>query len=153
MIIRLAQDKDFASIARLHRETIRHVNSKDYPEDIILVWSGRTKASRYRNSASKVKRWVAVENEKVIGFCDHNFKCELDGLYIHKDFQGKGIGKKLLKKAEDSMKKIGCKIIKIISTITAKTFYQKNGYKVIKKSSHQIEDKKADVFIMSKTIK
>jgi len=153
MRIRLAQNKDFACIARLHRETIRHVNSKDYPEDVISVWSGRTKASRFRNSASKVKRWVAIDKEKIIGFCDHDFNCELGGLYIHKDFQGKGIGKKLVKKAEDSMKKLGCKKIKIMSTVTAKTFYQKNGYKVIKKSSHQIEDKKVDVFIMNKTIK
>lgn len=150
MKIRLAQDKDYAAIARLHRATIKHINSKDYPEDVISVWAGRTNVRRFRNNAAKVKRWVAVENDKIIGFCDHNYQCELDGLYIHKDFQGKGVGKKLLKVAEDSMKKLGCKKIKIISTITAKTFYQKNSYKVIKRKLHQIEDKKAKVFIMSK---
>lgn len=153
MKIRLAQNKDYAPIARLHKATIRHINSKDYPEDVVSVWSKRTKASRFRNSASKVKRWVAVEKEKIVGFCDHDFKCDLGGLYIHKDFQGKGIGGKLLKKAEESMKKLGCKKITIMSTISAKTFYQKNGYKVIKKGFHQIENKKVKVFNMSKTIK
>jgi len=152
MEIRLAQDKDYAAIARLHKATIRHINSRDYPEDIIEVWSGRTNAKRFRSSAFKVKRWVAIEGEKVIGFCDHDFKCDLGGLYIHKDFQGKGVGGKLMKKAEASMKKLGCKIITIMSTITAKSFYQKMGFKIIKKGFHQIKDKKVEVFFMSKKI-
>jgi len=153
MKIRLARDKDYAAIARLHKATIRHINSRDYPEDVISVWSGRTNAGRFRNSAAKVKRWVAVWGEKVIGFCDHDLKkCELGGLYIHKDFQEKGIGSKMMKKAEASMKKHGCKKIKLMSTITAKSFYRKMGYKVIKKGFHQIKDKKVEVFIMSKTV-
>jgi ribosomal protein S18 acetylase RimI-like enzyme len=139
-------------MARLHRGTIRHINSKDYPEDAISAWSGRTSTARFRSSAKKVKRWVAVVDEKVVGFCDHNFKCELGGLYTHKDFQGKGVGKKLMEKAEASMKKQGCKKIKIQSTITAKGFYQKMGYKVIKKSFHRVNDKKLEIFIMSKAV-
>ena len=152
MIIRLARDKDYAAIARLHKATIRQVNSGDYPEDVIEVWSGRTNANRFRNSAAEVKRWVAVWGEKVIGFCDHDFKCELQGLYVHKDFQGKGVGGKLYRKAEASMKKLGCKNMKLMSTITAKPFYQKMGYRVIKKSFVPIKDKKVEVVVMSKKI-
>jgi putative acetyltransferase len=152
MKIRFAQDTDYAAIARLHRSTIRHVNSKDYPAEVISIWSKRTKASRYRESAAKVKRWVAVEKGKIIGFCDHGFQCEIGGLYVHKDFQGKGVGRKLLKKMEVSMKQLGCNKIKIVSTISAKYFYKKHGYRVIKKKLHQIENKKVDVFLMNKNI-
>lgn len=79
MKIRLVRDKDYAAIARLHRQTIRHINSADYPEDIIHVWSGRTDAKRFRDSAGKCKRWVVVQNDKIVGFCDHGFECELGG--------------------------------------------------------------------------
>jgi putative acetyltransferase len=150
MIIRLAEDKDYAAIARLHRGTIKHINSNDYPEDVISVWAGRTSASRYRNSAEEVKRWVAVEKNKIVGFCDHDFKCDLGGLYVHKDFQGKGVGKKLLDVAEASMKKMGCKKITIMSTVSAKTFYEKNDYEVVGTGVHRIEDKKVDVLNMVK---
>ena len=44
MRIRLARDEDYAAIARLHRQTIRNVNSKDYTEDQINTWSARTNA-------------------------------------------------------------------------------------------------------------
>jgi len=153
MKIRLARNGDYAAIARLHRATIKHVNSRDYPEDVISVWSGRSNANRFRNSASKVKICGALDGEKIIGFCDHELdRCEIGGLYVHKDFQGKGIGKKLMKKAEDSMKKTGGKKIRIMSTISAKSFYLKMGYKVIRKSFHRINDKRVEVYIMEKIL-
>jgi len=47
MRIRLARDEDYAAIARLHRQTIRNINPKDYSEEIIYLWSGRTNAQNY----------------------------------------------------------------------------------------------------------
>jgi len=152
MKIRLQKIEDATEIARLHRATIRHINSNDYSQDIIEVWSARTSASRFKN-LDTVKRWVAIEDEKIICFCDHDFKGELLGLYVHKDHLGKQVGTKLLKKAEDSMKKMGFKEIKMEATVTAKPFYEKKGYKVIKQSFHKIEDKKIQVFIMKKHLK
>ncbi len=152
MKIRLAKDKDFAAIARFHRQTIYHINSKDYPKKMIDVWSKRSKADRFRRSAGKCKRWVAVQNNKIVGFCDHNFNCELWGLYIHKDFINRGIGSRLLKTAEESLKKSGCKKILIKASITAKDFYKKHGYRVIKKSFHQMDNIKLPIIIMVKKI-
>ena len=105
MKISLAKKEDYTAIARLHRQTIRNVNSKDYPRAQINAWSARTNAERFRNSADKCKRWVAVENDKVVGFCDHSLDGEFWGLYVQKDHLGKGIGSRLLKTAEDSLKK------------------------------------------------
>jgi len=150
MKIRLARDEDCTAIARLHRETIRHINSKDYSEDIIQVWSARTNAQRFRGNSDKCKRWVAVQGDKIVGFYDHGFDCELWGLYVHKDYVGKGIGSRLLKTAENSLQKHGCKKITLKSTITAKDFYKKQGYKIIKKAFHPVKDKKLLIFIMAK---
>ena len=124
MRIRLARDEDYAAIARLHRQTIRNVNSKDYTEDQINTWSARTNAQRFRSNANKCKRWVAVQDNKVVGFCDHSLDGEFWGLYVHKDFIGKGIGSRLLKTAEDSLQKMGYKKVIIKATITAKDFYK-----------------------------
>lgn len=152
MKIRLAKDKDCAAIARLHRQTIRNINSKDYTEDIIHTWSSITNAERFHSSANKCKRWVAIQNNKIIGFCDHSLGGEFWGLYVHKDYIGKGIGSHLLKVAEDSLKKQGTKIVTLKATITAKEFYKKQGYKIIKKDLHPIKDKKLSIFIMTKTL-
>jgi putative acetyltransferase len=152
MRIRLVQDKDYSAIARLHRQTIRNVNSKDYSEDIINAWSSRTNAERFRGSATRAKRWVAVDSDKIIGFCDHSLEGEFWGLYVHKDYIGKGVGSCLLKKAEDSLKKMSFKKVKLTATITARDFYKKHGYKVGKKIFHKVLNKKMAVYEMSKNI-
>jgi len=151
MKIRLAQDEDYPEIARLRRQTIRNVNSGDYSEDIIQDWTTQTNTQSFRKKAHEHKRWVAIEKNKIIGFCDHNFKCELSRIYVHKDHLRKGVGSRLLKVAEDSLKKLGCKEIHIESTITAKDFYEKNGYKVIKKDFHN-GDKNAPIYKMTKKL-
>ena len=152
MKIRFARDKDYAAIARLHRQTIRNVNSKDYPEDMILVWSSQTNAKKFRDNAKRCKRWVAVQDNKIVGFCDHNLDGEFWGLYVHKNYIGQGIGSRLLKNAEKSLQKGGKKKNVIRATITAKDFYKKQGYKVVKKAFHVRENKRLPIFIMSKKL-
>lgn len=152
MKIRSAKDGDYAAIARLHRQTIRNVNSKDYTEDQIRAWSALTNANRFRNSASKCKRWVAVVNDKVVGFCDHALDGEFWGLYVHKDHIGKGIGSRLIRTAESSLRKMGFKKVTLKATVTAKEFYKKQGYKVIKKDLHTINGKELEIFVMTKKL-
>ncbi|HCI03743.1 MAG: GNAT family N-acetyltransferase [Candidatus Pacebacteria bacterium] len=135
MKIRLVRDGDYAAIARLRKQTIRNVNSKDYSEKIIQNWLSMRSAQDFRKSADECKRWVAIENEKIIGFCEHNFECEVSRIYVHKNYLRKGVGSRLLEVAEASLEKLGCKEIRIESTITAKDFYKIRGYRVTKKTT------------------
>lgn len=151
MKIRLSTNKDSAEMARLRRTTIRYVNSKDYPKDVVHNWAAKVGAKNFRESADTSKRWVAVDNEKIIGFCEHTFVCEISRIYVHKDHLRKGVGSQLLKVAEDSLKKLGCQEITFESSITAKDFYEKNGYKVGKKVAYH-GDNDAPVFKMSKKL-
>src|SRR3989338_4302179 len=137
MKIRRVRDEEYAEIARLLRQTIRSVNANDYPEDVIDSWSAKTGAQDFRKSADICKRWVALDVDGIIGFCEHNLKCEVSRMYVHKDHLRKGVGSRLLEVAEDSLEKQGCKKISIESTVTAKDFYEKNGYKIMKKTLYK----------------
>ncbi len=155
--IRLAKDTDYAAIARMHRSTIRVVNAKDYPTKTIRAWSGMAKASRLRSSASRAKRWVATNNGQIVGFCDHYLNtCSVRALYVHKSYQGKGVGAKLLATVEASLKRSGCKIMKIESTITARPFYASQGYKTIRRkqtSFREMSTIKIPVYVMRKSVR
>ena len=152
MIIRKFRDSDAAELARLHRSTIRNVNSQDYPTKQIDIWSGRVSAKRFRKSANENIRFVAIEDGKIIGFVDYK-KDDLMGLYIHKDHTGKGVGKKLLRILEKDAYRNGIRMMKCSSTITAKKFYEKNGYNTIKKAKFQMENQKLTVYEMKKRLK
>jgi hypothetical protein len=61
VLVRLARDEDCAAIARLRRQTIRYVNARDYPADLIRRWATKENARTLRASSAGCKRWVAVE--------------------------------------------------------------------------------------------
>ena len=153
MRIRKFRHKDAVELARLHRNTIKHINSRDYPEDIIRIWSGKVSAKRFRDSADKCKRWVAIQDEKLVGFVDHTLEGKFWGLYVHKDFQGKGVGTKLLTKAENSLREMGIKKVAVLASISAKQFYSNKGYRVKKKHLHQMGNKQMDSYLMEKQLR
>ncbi len=149
--IRKFKLSDAVSLARLHRGTIRLINKKDYSKREIAVWSGRTSAKRFRNLAKLNARYVALRNDKIVGFGDYKNN-EIMGLYIHKNFIGRGIGTRLLIKMEREIYANGWKTLKCTATVTARPFYEKNGFRMIKKTIHKIGDQKLVVFEMRKRL-
>ncbi|MBI2102190.1 GNAT family N-acetyltransferase [Candidatus Woesearchaeota archaeon] len=144
---------DAAEVARMHRNTIRFVNSKDYPQKQIKIWADRTSAKRFRNSIDMFYRFVAVDNGKIVGYGDFKKEGELAGLYVHKEYQGKGAGYLLLKKLEESAKQKGIKKFYMYSTITAKDFYKMHGYRIVRKTKFSIKNQKLIVYYMEKKLR
>jgi len=152
MKIRRSAERDAAELARLHRGTIRHVNSRDYSPAQIKAWVGRTSAAKFRRSHQIHIRFVAVEKSKIIGFADFGKDGSFGGLYVHKEFVGKGVGTKLIKKIEEMGKKSGVNVFEFLSTKTAKHFYERNGYLCSGKKMHRMCKEKLLVYKMRKTI-
>ena len=67
-----------------------------------------------------------------MGFGDIDQTGYLDRLYIHKDYQGKGIAKALCDMLEDYPK---TEKITVHASITAKGFFEKRGYKTVKEQT------------------
>ena len=146
--------KDAVAVARLQRQTIKTINSRDYSPSQIKVWSQRTTAKRHKTHPYLNYKYVATIKNKIVGFA--NFTPApigiIEGLYIHKNFQSMGIGRKLLQVVEKAGKKNGVKQFQLSSTITAKDFYLKNNYKIVKKQYHKIGNKRLIVYLMKKKL-
>jgi len=57
--------------------------------------------------------------------------CEIENLWVHRDWRGWGYGSLLLESAEEEARAQGCSVILIISyTFQAPDFYQKHGYRL-----------------------
>lgn len=75
------------------------------------------------------KIYIAIYNKKVIGiiaFNDH----EINQLYIHIDYQGKGLGKSLLELAKANSKG-RLTLFTFEVNKKAQSFYEENGFKII----------------------
>ncbi len=74
---------------------------------------------------------VAVDQQsQVVGFSSITPQGYLHSMFIHKDFQGKGIATMLLKEIERYAIAEGIKQITSEVSITARPFFEKNGYAV-----------------------
>ena len=67
-----------------------------------------------------------VEYQKMlVGFASLTDEGALDFLYVHKDFQGKGIATALLKQVERIARKKGMAMLRTEASITARGFFEK----------------------------
>ena len=97
-----------------------------------------------RNGSEDI--FVAVENEKIVGFIalrkqgSEGYDTEIPAIYILPEYQGYGVGKRLFEKAFETIKGYGFKsvILWVLEDNSAVNFYKKMGGKVKKKSTRTI---------------
>lgn len=130
MYIRRYKEADCEELAKLFYDTVHTVNAKDYTEKQLDAWAtGKVDLNEWNNSFLEHISFVAVHNDVIVGFGDIDNKGYLDRLYVHSKYQGVGIGSSIC----DLLEKYADEKIVTHSSITAKTFFEKRGYKVVKK--------------------
>ena len=129
MIFREYIPEDSEKLAELFYDTVHSVNASDYSEKQLNVWAtGNVDFKKWNASFLEHFTIVAVENDIITGFGDIDKTGYLDRLYVHKDFQRKGIATKICDILEQSA---SGKII-VNASITAKPFFEHRGYKGVK---------------------
>lgn len=131
MEIREYKSSDCNEIADLFYNTVHYINSKDYTEDQLNVWAtGNIDIDEWNKSFLNNYTLIAEENGIIIGFGDIDDEGYLDRLYVHKDYQNIGVATALCDRLE---KKYEVERITTHASITAKSFFEKRGYRVVKK--------------------
>lgn len=130
MIIRTYQSSDLKMLVKLFYDTVHFVNSKDYSKKQVDVWASKTlDLVKWDQSLKEHYSLVALIDGKIVGFGDIDQTGYLDRLYVHYQYQGKGIAKAICSQLEKS---VNGKIT-VHASITAKGFFEHRGYQVIKK--------------------
>lgn len=128
------KSEDTESIVELFRDTVHHINSEDYDSRQIASWAPETiDVEKWQTSLGNNETLVAKINDIIIGFIDIDDKNYLDHLYVHKDYQRQSIASSLLQSIEKD--KQGT--ITTDSSITARPFFEKHGFKVIREQTVQ----------------
>lgn len=129
MIIREYQSSDCEELTKLFYNTVHTVNAKDYTEEQLDAWAtGRVDLNKWDQSLREHYSIVVVENETIVGFGDIDESGYLDHLFVHADYQGKGVGTMICNQLEQT---VSGNIITHAS-ITARPFFEKRGYRVVK---------------------
>ena len=129
MLFREYQTSDCKEITELFYSTVHSVNAKDYTKEQLDVWAtGTVDLKEWDKSFTEHYTVVAIDNNIIVGFGDIDKTGYLDRLYVHADYQGKGVATAICKRLEQAVQGK----ITTHASITAKPFFEKRGYKVVK---------------------
>lgn len=153
MKIRKYIKSDCPEIINLFYETVHTINIKDYSQEQVDVWAPKNvDVEKWNTSFLKNHTFVVLNNQnKIIGFGDIEDSGYLDRLYVHKDYQKMGVATLLCNTLENSIS-TDIKEITTHASITAKPFFEKRGYKVIKEQQVIRNGISLTNFIMKKFI-
>ena len=130
MLIRRYKSSDLNEMAKLFYETVHSVNIRDYTREQLNQWaSGVIDLEKWSESFLEHLTYVAIENNIIVGFGDIDKNGYLDRLFVHKEFQGRGIATAICDKLEKST---GAERVIVHASITAKPFFEKRGYRIIR---------------------
>lgn len=102
MFIRKYRSSDCEKIAKLFYDTVHNVNIRDYSAAQVSAWAdGSIDLAAWDRSFLEHYTVVAEEKGIIIGFGDISDNGYLDRLYVHKDYQRKGLRQRyvMLRKA------------------------------------------------------
>ena len=134
MIIREYRLTDCKELTELFYNTVHIVNAKDYTKEQLDAWAtGQVDLQKWEQSLQEHFSIVAVDHDVIAGFGDIDKTGYLDRLYVHSDYQGKGIATAICNQLEAAVQ------VNIIThaSITARPYFEKRGYKVVK--TQQVE--------------
>lgn len=130
MKIRKAKKEDLKEITRIYRE---EYSKKPYNEK----WTGKTAIIRVKYLLKNSIIIIAEENKKIIGAISFfifpwaiKLKGYVEDFIVDSKFQNKGVGSKLLERAEKEIKKKGGRDVwmEVHRKSRAFKFYKKRGY-------------------------
>lgn len=157
MTIRNYQPQDCNEIYNLFYNTVHNINNKDYNIEQLNAWAPID--HQYQWCQSLIDNYTIVidsldkdKMKKIIAFGDITKEGYLNRLYVHHDHNGKGIGTLLANELEAYATSLGLSEITTHASITAKPFFKKRGYHLIKEQTVQRNGQQLTNYIMKKII-
>lgn len=133
MELRPYTPQDCPEMADLFYETVHTVNAADYPREALDAWAtGQVDMEQWNASFLAHHTVVAWENGQIVGFGDMDENGYLDRLYVHRAYQRRGVARAICDCLEGSRH---CRRFTTHASITARGFFEKRGYSVVKQQT------------------
>lgn len=153
-LIRTATFSDIFELNKLYQNTVLIVNRKDYTSDEVEDWASCGNNIKHWHQLFEDQHYVLAENRErvIVGFASINEVGYMHTLFIHSDFQRYGIATLLYQYLEKYAQSKGANIIISEVSITAKPFFEKQGFRIDEEQMRKANKLYLRNYKMSKTI-
>ncbi|MBR0158419.1 MAG: GNAT family N-acetyltransferase [Clostridia bacterium] len=134
MLIRKFAEADAKEVSDLIIRTLMISNTKDYPAEMMLELTRRMQPGDILERARWTHFYVAEENNVILGcgaigpYWDKTDESSLFTIFVLPEYQGRGIGRRIVETLEKDEYALRAKRIEIPASITGLEFYKKLGY-------------------------
>ncbi len=152
--LRRGRADDALTVARLFRDTVHAVNRQDYSEAHLDAWAPyQVELEHWRGVIDASYFMVAVSGGMVVGFANLDGDEYVDQIFVHKDLLRKKIGTKLIEEIEREAKRRGAARLWTQSSITARKFFERQGFATLQAQRATYNGQIFDNFEMEKRLK
>lgn len=132
LAIRQAQQSDAVELKELFQNTVIVINRRDYSQVEVEDWASCGDDLSNIEEMIKTHYFIVAVNQQsqIVGFSSITPHGYLHSMFVHKDFQGKGIATMLLEEIERYAITTGIMRITSEVSLTARPFFEKKGYVV-----------------------
>lgn len=134
MIIRRFKNDDSVELANLIAKTLRTTNIKNYSPEYIENDIRFLTSEKLIERSNWMHLYVVCDDNIIIGcgaigpYWGKEDESSLFTIFVLPEYQGKGIGRKIIETLEQDAYFLRAKRIEVPSSITAVDFYRKMGY-------------------------
>jgi len=129
--LRSYRPADLPAVCRLFHETVHTVCAEDYSQRELDAWAPeKVDLSAWNRALRESLCVVATAGGEIVGFA--NLAGDLlDRVYVHADWQRRGVGTAMVSALERVAGKREIKCLSTDASITARPFFQALGYRVV----------------------
>ena len=151
LTIRPLAERDIPEMQALFRDTVLHVNVRDYSLDEVEDWASCGDSEEHWRRLLSENSFVGAfgEQGRLLGFSSMNPTGHLHSMFVHKDRQGAGVGSRLLSEVEKMTREYGVRRIGA-EVSTARPFFEARGYSVVKEQKAKANRLYLTNFVMEK---
>lgn len=143
---------DADATADIFLRAIREVAAKDYSPGQVNAWARIDDRARWAIRRSSRPAWIAELEYKPVGFTDLVPDGYLDMMFVHPEYQGLGVASLLLDQVEQKARELGLDRIHTEASITARPFFERRGFRVVKSQQVEKRGETLSNFLMDKSL-
>lgn len=153
-VIRPLGETDVSAMRDLFCGTVLSVNVRDYTEEEVRDWASCGDRPERWKELLRANQFVGAFDAcgVLAGFASMNRDGCLHSLFVHRDFQRRGIASQLLSEVERIAREYG--VVQIVSevSLTARPFFEKRGYETVKFQKRRANRLELTNFVMRKVL-
>ena len=153
--IRIATKQDIIHLHEVFEASVRQTCNQHYTEAQINAWVTKADMNRWQELFSSDLVFILAEDNEthqIAGFTSINAEGYLHSMFVHPDYQRKGIAQQLLNHAEQLAIEKCVSGIHVEVSITARPFFEKAGYAIVNAQMVVVNGTEMTNFIMQKQL-